>query len=82
MKELNAAQIMEVSGAGKIQDGVSSWYGSLFSGIFKLTSSFSSALGATEEAAKTNGEELGSKIGAKIEDAISTWVDQLSALIK
>ncbi|MCX8958976.1 hypothetical protein [Erwinia psidii] len=82
MKELNTEEIMNVSGAGKIQDTFSSWYGTIFSNLYSLTSSFSSVFGSSEEEAISNGEELGSEIGARIETFLSALIEPINQLIK
>ncbi|MGE9553202.1 hypothetical protein ACQPT2_18820 [Erwinia amylovora] len=82
MRELNVSEINEVSGAGKIQDGASDFFGSLFNNIFKATSSALGELGYTEEQVTSAGQDLGSRIGGLIETQINKVIDALGSLVK
>lgn len=83
MKELNAVEIMQVSGAGKISDGLTNWYGSLFSSLYNLTANFTdtNVFGESEAAATASGKEIGAKIGNAIESGITTWINSLNSLL-
>ncbi len=80
MRELNTVEIAEVSGAGKIQDNLTSFLESAFSGFFNAFTPLSD-LGYTEDEFSNAGKELGQRIGGAIENKINQLIDALNSLV-
>ena len=80
MRELNIVEIANVSGAGKIQDNVTNFFGSVFSNVFNAITPLS-GLGYTEEQASAAGKELGGRIGGMIETQFNKVIAALSSLV-
>ena len=80
MRELNIVEIAEVSGAGKIQDNASNFFGSVFSNFFNAIPPLS-ILGYTEDQASAAGKDLGGRIGGLIEAQVNKVITALSSLV-
>ncbi|HCW47444.1 hypothetical protein [Mixta calida] len=70
MKELSVIEIQAVSGAGKIEDCLSSVFGNFFSDATKVLNGVFN-LGYEVEAAQQTGQDFGSRLGKAIEDGVS-----------
>lgn len=80
MRELNSVEIAEVSGAGKIQDNATDFFGTAFTHLFNILTPLA-GLGYTEEQATTAGKNLGERIGGVIETQLNKFITALSSLV-
>lgn len=78
MKELSVTEVQAVSGAGRVQDRLSTAYGHVFSHIVRrLNAVFE--LGYKVDAAQQAGKDFGSRLGKAIEDKFAHLLDRIHA---
>lgn len=76
MKELSVTELQAVSGAGRVQDTLSSAYGNFFLHSVNLLNKLFD-VGYNAEVAQQTGRDFGSRLGKAIEDKFSSIVDSI-----
>ncbi|MDW8848178.1 hypothetical protein SD961_20175 [Erwinia sp. MMLR14_017] len=81
MRELNSHEVQVISGAGKIQDTLSSFFGSYFSNVFDHLSPVVESV-YTKDDVTAAGTDFGSRLGAAVENHVNNVINLLTSWIK
>lgn len=76
MKVLSMTEVQAVSGAGRVQDTLSSAYGNFFLHTVNVLNKLFD-VGYDAEAAKQTGQDFGSRLGKAIEDTFNGLLEKI-----